>query len=424
MARTPSMSPAECEAILGPRGKLFVTADNVHTARKWLTANGVPGMYAAGLARAAIAAIYNDSSNAQLDKAKAKAAEANSEDSDTSGATPMPETPAATTAPAPTAGFGNAAKPVTPDMLAAVEMLRQAFGAAQTPSIDADKVRAIIRDELPNLIPVTRLEIVTNGQPKDMGEAIRHRLFPYALACVMAGIPLLLVGPAGSSKTTTAEQIAKALELRFFMQGAASGSHEYLGYGDGAGKYHTTPWRECFENGGLMNAAELDSGSPDVPLTINNGLANGHMSFPDSPFPVMRHESFRIVADANTYGHGADRTYVGRTQLDGATIDRFAVLDWGYDEAMELAIAAGVSSARKVVSVTPNPNVDTESWVRRVQALRAGAAKEKARIIISPRASIYGVKLLAAGIEQSMVESMVIWKGADADIRRRIEAHC
>lgn len=440
MARTPSMTPQECEAILGSRGRLFVTADNVHTARKWLTANGVPGMYAAGLARAAIAAIYNDASNTKLNDAKAKAVNAASELGESGESNEPAEMPAPAAAPIAAESFGTSA-PVSPDAAriasivgavlasmppaidtAAIKRDILATIAAAPQAIDESRVLDILRTELPKLIPTTRVEITNAGKIAYSGEAIRHKLFPYALACVAARVPLLMVGPAGSFKTTTAEQIAECLSLAFYMQGAASGSHEYLGYKDGAGLYHTTPWRECFEHGGLFNAAELDSGSADVPLVLNNGMANGCMAFPDKALPIQRHDSFRIVADANTYGMGADRIYVGRTQLDGATVDRFAVLDWGYDEAAEMAIVTGQSTSRETVTIEPVANPDTAAWVRRVQALRQGAARERARLIVSPRASINGAKLLAAGIPQAMVEEMVIWKGADADMRRRIAA--
>jgi cobaltochelatase CobS len=41
-----------------------------------------------------------------------------------------------------------------------------------------------------------------------------------------------------------------------------------------------------------------------------------------------------IVATANTFGTGADRVYVGSLQIDGATLDRFAFLEWPYDEGL------------------------------------------------------------------------------------------
>lgn len=273
----------------------------------------------------------------------------------------------------------------------AVKVIAQSVLAAALRELEARKPREV------------RIEVTREGTTRRV-EGLKHFQLEHALAATSANVPLMLVGPAGSGKTQAGEQIANALGLKFYVQGAASGTHEYLGYKDGAGVYHTTPYRAAFEHGGLFMAEELDSGSADVPLILNAGLANGYQAFPDRTEPVRRHADFRIIANANTYGNGADRVYVGRTQLDGATIDRFAFIDWRYDEKLELQIAS---------------NAD---WTRRVQQIRAAVNAEKARMIVSPRASILGGKLLAAGLERSMVENMVIWKGVSDEQRKRIEA--
>jgi cobaltochelatase CobS len=214
---------------------------------------------------------------------------------------------------------------------------------------------------------------------------------------------LALIGPAGSGKTTAAEQIAEALNLPFYIQGAVSGAHELVGFVDAHGRYQSTPFRQAFEHGGIIVLDEIDAGDPAGLLVMNAALANGHMAFPDQTAPVKKHENFRVVACANTFGTGADRLYVGRNQLDAATLDRFAALSWDYDETLEATLCAD------------------ESWRKRVQALRHTASNEKARVIISPRASIYGAKLIAAGLDRATVENILVWKGADSELRRRIE---
>ncbi len=118
---------------------------------------------------------------------------------------------------------------------------------------------------------------------------------------------------------------------------------------------------------------------------------------------MKRHDDFRLIIAANTYGNGADRLYVGANQLDASTLDRFVFLDFKYDEKLEAKIAGNLQ------------------WVRRVQSLRRAAGLEKARMVISPRASIHGSKLLAAGWQQSIVEARTIWKDTDPELRKRIE---
>jgi MoxR-like ATPase len=307
-----------------------------------------------------------------------------------------------------------------PNTAAALQMLLASLTTNN--GLDADAVRTIVRDELPSLIPVTRLEIKTfDGIVTDHGTEPRHKTLPTLITVLSQNIPAALVGPAGSGKTTAAEQAARALNIPFLIQGAVQGAHELLGFVDAHGRYQSTPFRQAFEHGGVICLDELDAGDSAGVLVCNSALANGCMPFPDTVHPVPRHKTFNVVACLNTYGTGADRVYVGRNQLDGATLDRFAFLSWGYDERMERALIGAEdngSNARALPASTMTPT----QWVERVQSLRKGAEKEKARIVISPRATIYGARLIAAGMAQNTIEECLIWKGTDSELRRRIEA--
>jgi MoxR-like ATPase len=303
-----------------------------------------------------------------------------------------------------------------------LQTLLTLLGSKANKGIDADAVRIIVREELPNLIPTTRLEIVTADGVKDCGTEPRHRLVPTLIQIMSQKIPAALVGPAGSGKTTATEQAARALGIAYYIQGAVQGAHELLGFVDAHGKYQSTPFRQAFEHGGIICLDELDAGDAAGILVVNSALANGCMAFPDGTTPVQRHADFIVIACLNTFGTGADRVYVGRQQLDAATLDRFAFLAWGYDERLERAIV-GADQGRGAPHRTPPPSTMTATdWCDRVQSLRAGVAKMKgARVVISPRASIYGVKLIAAGMAQETIEECLIWKGIDAELRRRIE---
>ncbi len=134
---------------------------------------------------------------------------------------------------------------------------------------------------------------------------------------------------------------------------------------------------------------------PDALLAFNAALANGHADFPDGA--INRHENFVCMAAANTFGRGADRVYVGRNQLDGASLDRFCVINIDYDEKLERALTGN------------------DSWVDYVQKIRSAIFELKIRHIVSPRASISGAKLLHAGLDKDFVKQSVIWKGLDSD---------
>ena len=436
MSRTPSMTSGELEALLGPRGSLTVTDSNRPTIRKWLVANGIPSLFACKMRHHHLAGAYNDPS--LLAHFKAQAVSDNSEPSlppnapgespdnrDTRAPLPhfpMTPAPAATTPAATTPGAIVTPAP-TPDAATAqaLQTLLTLLGNRNA-GLDADAVRVIVRDELPNLIPTTRLELVTADGVKDCGTEPRHRLVSTLIQIMSQKIPAALVGPAGSGKTTATEQAARALGIPYYIQGAVQGAHELLGFVDAHGRYQSTPFRQAFEHGGIICLDELDAGDAAGILVCNSALANGCMAFPDTTTPVARHADFIVIACLNTFGTGADRLYVGRQQLDAATLDRFAFLAWNYDERLERAIV-GADAGRSAPHRTPPAcTMDSTQWCERVQALRAGVVKEKARVVISPRATIYGVKLIAAGMAQETIEECLIWKGIDAELRKRIEA--
>jgi MoxR-like ATPase len=218
----------------------------------------------------------------------------------------------------------------------------------------------------------------------------------------------LLVGPAGGGKTTAARIAAEANGMAYTERsmGPATSQWDLLGFqSPTTGAYVPGIMKGPYVNGGMLALDELDNSNPSVPTAFNSALANGHFTFPDN-IESVRHGDFVCVAMANTYGRGADRVYVGRQQLDGATLDRFIVMDWDYDESLEVAWSGGDTIAR--------------DWVAFVQRIRARAFDLKERIVVSPRASIYGARLLRAGMPRERVENLTLWKGATADLRAKL----
>ena len=153
---------------------------------------------------------------------------------------------------------------------------------------------------------------------------------------------------------------------------------------------------DAFEHGGLFLADEADAWSADACLVLNMALSNGSMRFPDKE--VKRHEDFRCIGAANTWGTGASHAYVGRNRLDGAFLNRFtSQLYWDYDNDFEIALCG---------------NAD---WARKVIAWRANASAKGLQVIISPRASIAGAKLLANGFNESDVINLCVKQGMTAE---------
>lgn len=284
------------------------------------------------------------------------------------------------------------------DLSPAVESFKDALSSF----VNKDQVRQLVVNEMHKLHCNNNITLLKDGEAIQLPEGLRHYLFPKILQTVNVGLPTALIGPAGSGKSTVCEQVAEALKLRFLLQNGVTGTHELTGYLDAHGRYNTTPFRDAFENGGLILVDEVDTSEAGALKWINTALANGHAGFPDKSEPVLRHVNFRILIAANTYGTGADRVYVGANQLDASTLDRFVFFNFNYDETLEKLVAGNTH------------------WTEHVQQLRKNADTVHARIVISPRASINGAKLLSAGWKVSEVEDAIIWKGIDPELKKRI----
>jgi len=237
------------------------------------------------------------------------------------------------------------------------------------------------------------LEIGTpDGNKVPLG--LSHHSLPKVLKSLECGLNVYLYGPSGSGKTFAAGQCAKALGVPLHFTGAISNEYKLTGYMDAKGNYVTTEFRKAYENGGLFLFDEIDGSFPQAVLAFNAALANDYMDFPDKQ--VRRHEKFYCIAAANTIGLGANRQYVGRNQLDAASLDRFVFVEWNYDESMERRLT------------------DNDDWFEYVVKVRKTVSRLNLRYVISPRASLYGSKLLSSqefSIEE--VENMVLWKGMD-----------
>lgn len=280
-----------------------------------------------------------------------------------------------------------------------------AFDAAQeyTNQKDfADRVKRAALD-IYNELPPKRLEIITAHSTVTL-TGNHHYKTEQVLKIVGLNHPVNLVGPTGCGKTTLSATVANALNLPFYMTPSIVDGHQLTGFIDGYGKYHSTPFRKAFENGGVWLADEIDAWDASALLTANSALANGYTSFPDRDEPIMRHENFRVIASANTYGNGADRVYVGRTELDAASLDRFAVVTLDYDLTLERIFANG-----------------NDKWLNHVWKIRKQVIEKKIRHVVSSRAIIMGSKALANGLSWRDCENIYLFKGMSENDRKKIE---
>jgi cobaltochelatase CobS len=322
------------------------------------------------------------------------------------------------------------------DLIAdAVKERVEATGFDADSILSRDDVAAIVEAELAKKAP-QRIEVLrVDGTVQDVG--VQHAQFAALLRIVSQRLNTWLVGPAGSGKTSAAHAVATALSLPFYAKsvGPQTSESSLIGYYDANGNYVRTLLREAFEFGGVFLLDEVDAGNPAVLVVINALLANGVCAFPDRV--VEKHPDFVLLAGANTIGQGADRQYVGRQQIDAATLDRFVLLNWAYDPRIEAAACgvpveffaeAALPETIEFVSIDDADAVNRriEKYVKKVVAIRNSldTLGKGVRVIVSPRANIHGCKLIRAGFSVNDTLELCVWKGCDGDTRKKIEANC
>ena len=214
--------------------------------------------------------------------------------------------------------------------------------------LTAEETRAVVVEELERLAP-RRIEIVAlDGSTKPLTDTT-HEQFETVLELAQARQNIFLVGPSGSGKTTLARQVAEALDLPFSANSCSAGMSEAQVTGwlipkgsSGAFEYIPAEFVERYENGGVHLIDEIDNGDANMLTFLNTALSNDFFSIPQryEDTVVKRHKDFVCISAGNTFGHGANRLYVGRNQLDTATLDRFKVgtIEMDYSKKIEDAL--------------------------------------------------------------------------------------
>ena len=232
----------------------------------------------------------------------------------------------------------------------------------------ADKVREFIKNEYGTL--ERKVVTVVDGKKAELGEGeILHEKFDTICKFVANNEPVFLTGAAGTGKNVLCQQVAKALGLDFYFTNAVTQEYKITGFTDAMGVFHETQFYKAFKNGGLFMLDEMDASIPEVLIILNAAIANRYFDFPAPIGYVEAHPNFRVVASGNTYGLGANYEYVGRNQLDMASLDRFAMVRVDYSKAIELRVANG-----------------NEELVNFCEDFRKASVKAGVRCVISYRA--------------------------------------
>jgi hypothetical protein len=276
------------------------------------------------------------------------------------------------------------------------ELEREVYGTIGDAIVKHDQA---IEEKLKRLDETLKTNCYTLEIRSDTGvgqiKGIRHKQLDQLIAVSTQRIPVMLVGMAGTGKSHACEQVAEGLGLPFYAMsvGAQTSKSDIIGFVHAGGEYVPTLFRQAYEHGGVFLMDEIDAGNANVLILINAALANGYCAFPGGM--VKQHADFVFVASANTFGNGANRQYVGRNQLDAATLDRFALIEWEIDDNLEASLAGDTR--------------DAKHWYAGVKRVRAKVASEGMRVLVTPRATQRGAKLIAAGMPMELAADIALF---------------
>lgn len=279
-------------------------------------------------------------------------------------------------------------------------------GSAKPEQTITESITEEIEDgciEIPSVAEMVKPENVIENQVAEITDGpIRHAQYDTIKTCLECGIPVYLGGPAGAGKNYTVEQIAKELGWDFYFANSVQDEFKLTGYKDANSNYNETEfYQACVnERDCIFFLDEIDASTPEVLVLLNAAIANGYFNF---PVGRVEFDHVHFVAAGNTMGNGADDMYTGRMSLDGATLDRFVMIEFDYDERVELNLAKG---NRELVDF--------------MHAMRETCNSLGIRATFSYRAIISVTKLEGAGMDIATIIRIAVVKGIDKDTLRTI----
>lgn len=216
--------------------------------------------------------------------------------------------------------------------------------------------------------------------------AAEHERFRRCMNVVnVAGMPLLMVGPAGSGKSYMAAKVAEACGCtKVYTRSKVAFDTDLIGYMDAHSHYCPTALYRAMKraDGGEKTAYFLDeifAGDTSCLIVINDLLSDGCMTFPNGE--EFSAENLVIIAADNTSGCGATNQFNTRNKADASFLNRFGSVFVDYDKEIEKKLAG-----------------EHKDILDFVYAVRAAAEKAEIDIVCSYRTIKCMRKYAEAGI--------------------------
>lgn len=317
--------------------------------------------------------------------------------------------------PAPAKAEGNNGGDAIASALAALQQAITTSQQANAAGVDADAVAAIVNDmltaRLADMREANNVRIITAAKPEGVKvEGFRHPAYYDTMLCAANNIDVYLHGPAGTGKSTIAQQVAEALNIEYYYTSAVMLKSELEGFVDAKGEYVATAFYNAVKNGGLFCFDEVDQTDAEVMKAFNTFLAQRIYCFPNGE-KVQAHKDFKVICCANTIGRGASSENVSAYQLDSSTLDRFAFLKVDYCEAFD-AFICGLPVENKPKKYNANnEDITANDIFEYVRDLRQALAASGCSYTVSARGINRLRTLLAAGMTVRDAKNAAFFSG-------------
>ena len=164
----------------------------------------------------------------------------------------------------------------------------------------------------------------------------------------VAGRSMYLSGPAGSGKTSFAEQLAARLGWPCVTLSCNARTERadivgYLGLENGATAFVDGPLVRALRNGQMIVFDEGDALPPSITIILNRVLEGSALVIPETGDTIQPHPDFRVAFTGNTRGRGDETgSFRARQVQDAAVLDRFLFTEVDYpSNEEEKAILSG-----------------------------------------------------------------------------------
>lgn len=217
-------------------------------------------------------------------------------------------------------------------------------GIVSNESIDESKLPEILPCFQDSIIFQNRFKMLLDRKAKLESEGeVYNEAIDDCIYFILRNFYPYLYGPSGAGKNYFVKQLGKLFDLPVMNIGYITEEHDIVGGKTAHGGYSPSNFYNCWLNGYIGFANELDNSVAQAAIKLGEFLdaeVGEEYIFPGLRY-VKRHPNCRIIAAGNTAGMGANRAYNARQKFDESIQQRFKYVKFDFDEKVEKSILEG-----------------------------------------------------------------------------------